>query len=84
MHWFLYTQNGLALCVHKTVSVGANLHLLNYNVPLFILPSVNTKKIRQGYAQHKGFGCFDWYQQVGWRLIKVDNWDNIAESDFTF
>ena len=29
------------------------------------------------------------YQQVGWRLIKVENWDKnyqtyVAESDFTF
>ena len=69
------------LCVHKTVTVGTSLHHLIYNllidmVFLIFCHYLTLKNTRRGYAQDKGFSRFNWYQQVGWWLIKIENWDN--------
>ena len=48
------------LCIHKAVTVYANLHGLIYNVPINIVSlHIWPKDIIQRYAQHKGFSCFN-------------------------
>ena len=50
------------LPVHKTVTVGANLQFLMYNLLIAIVFStyqLTLKKISQGYAEQKGFSCFN-------------------------
>ena len=73
--------------------MGTNLHCLIYNCANFHVfsLSVNSKKILvEDTLNTKGLVTLTEYQQMGWRLIKVGNWDNknykryIAEPDFTF
>ena len=37
---------------------------------------LSLKNIRRGYAQQKEISSLTQHQQVGGRLIKVENWDN--------
>ena len=78
------------------MTVDANLHCLIYNLlitivrfSLHILLSVNSKISVEDLLNTKGLVALTEYQQMGWRLIKVENCDNlpetyIAKSDFTF
>ena len=67
------------LRVHETVAVGVNLHRLIYNLviviifPLHILLSVNSKTSIEDMLNTKGLVALTEYQQVGSRLIKVEN-----------
>ena len=80
--WFSYTSNRSArtfvhakLCVHKTVTVGATLYCLIYNLlitiafPCIFCYQLILKNISRRYAQHKGFSCFNWTSANG---LKID------------
>ena len=62
------------LHVHKTVTVGANLHLI-YNLliaivfPYIFCNQLTLKNISRRYAQHKGFSRFNWITTNG---LKID------------
>ena len=78
MHWFWCTWNSSVrtfvdakLCVYKTVTMGANLHRLIYNLLIAIVLSlyISRSVICRGYAQHKGFGRFNWKSTS---VLKID------------
>ena len=62
------------LWVHKTVTVGANLHCLIYNLLIAIIFSLHI--LLKDMLNTKGLVILTEYQQVGWRLVKVENYDN--------
>ena len=76
--------------------MDANLHCLIYNLLIanvfrnIFWYQLILKNISGRYAQQKkGLVVLTENEQMGWRLIKVENCDNlsetyIAESDFTF
>ena len=58
--------------MHKTVTVGTNLHRLIYNLliaivffPYIFCYQLTLKNISQGDAQHKGLVVLTEYQHVG-------------------
>ena len=77
------------------MTVCANPHRLIYNLLIAIV--LSTHILLKDVLNTKGLVVLTEYQQVGWRLVKVENCDNkndqrhtwwwetyIAESDFTF
>ena len=62
------------LRVHKTVTVGANLHRLIYNLLIAIVFSLHI--LLKDKLNTKGLVVLTEYQQVGRRLVKVENCDN--------
>ena len=78
------------------MTASANLHCSIYNLliaivfPYVFYYQLTLKNISiEDMLNTKGLVASTDYQQMGWRLIKVENCDNlsetyIAESDFTF
>ena len=62
------------VCIKKSL-LGANLYRLIYNVLIDIINFIFYKKY-QTRISPKGLVALTEYQKVGWRLIKVENWDN--------
>ena len=62
------------LRVRKTVTMGANLHCLIYSLLIVIV--FPTLFAIGDVLNTKGLVVLTEYQQVSWRLIKVENCDN--------
>ena len=68
------------MCAWNSDGRGANLHRLITTLPsfsLYILESDNSEKISvKDMINTKGLFALTEYQQVGWRLTKVENYKN--------
>ena len=65
------------------MTVGANLHRLIYNLLIVIVfPYIFCDQLTlKNIHNTRGFVALTEWQQVGWRLIKVGNYDNKKLSD---
>ena len=74
--WFVHTFVYAKSCVHIMVTVDTNLHHLIYNLLIAIVFSLHILLSVKDVLNTKSLVTLTEYQQVGWRLIKLENYNN--------